>query len=169
MSDCIGIGCKAAVMLEQIEALRRQRDALAETVNAAEIASDVLVEQLAAMTAERDDYSNRCLHLTVELTDCQQERDELDKLYGLQFNENNDLVRERAANQAREQQLREEVYIRSGYSRDVLDKIFPHDDTALRQYGAKLLRDTAKSLSGIYHPTAIADLNRMADELEKKT
>ena len=77
-----------------------------------------------------------------------QEWDELDKLYGLQFNENNDLVRERktlkdqlAASQAREQQLRcimleawqdsDWLLISNALHGEVLQ-----DDTALRQWGA---------------------------------
>ena len=54
-----------------------------------------LREQLAAVTAELDQYMRNCLHLTVELTDCQQgkllneaiaERDELTVFQGM-FND----------------------------------------------------------------------------------
>ena len=44
MSDCIGTGCKAAVMLEQIEALRRERDG-------AKTLAIMYCEQLAASQA----------------------------------------------------------------------------------------------------------------------
>ena len=45
----------------------------------------------------------------------------------------------------------------------------PHDDTARKQYGAKLLRDAARSITkGLSPKTARENIHHMADELEKK-
>ena len=83
-----------------------------------------------------------------------------------------ELEAELAASQAREQQLREaleairEVNIRFGMSVVAFDYALalPHDDTALKQYGAKLLRDVGKKHEKILNSQVLYDL---ADELEQ--
>ena len=125
MSDCIGTGCKAAVMQEQLEALRLQ-------VDSAVGAAIGIGEKLAAMTAERDALLDRVAI----------EKAAKESWFRLCITE-----------QAYSQQLREEVYIRSGYSRDVLDKIFPHDDTALK---AALAAERERVLQELYELGAIS-------------
>jgi hypothetical protein len=81
---------------------------------------------------------------------------------------------ELAASQAREQQLREALALYAAerhtgnHAKEAL--ALPHDDTCLRRYGAKLLRDAANEATRVaqYVPSIEGWLRRMADELEKK-
>ena len=80
------------------------------------------------------------------------------------------------ASQAREQKLREaletirEVNIRFGMSVVAFDYALalPHDDTALNAWGAKLLREWVAHIMANGCTSAVTNMNRRADELEKK-
>ena len=109
------------------------------------------------------------------------ERDELKKWNEYLANHNetlaqrgDDLEEQLAASQARERQLREALgrIMRSEYGDACNDwacdaLALPHDDTALKQWGAKLLRD-AGYLAFLQSLDFDVYLNRMADELEGK-
>ena len=132
---------------ETIEALRRERDAEKEKARVLRVENNTVRMDLAAMTAERNELKANVWYLKGV-------RDE--KL---------------AASQAREQQLREALEEMRYSHTDKAEAMYqaalalPHDDTALRQYGAKLLRQPAN------HMMVIEDsriLLRMADELEGK-
>ena len=94
-----------------------------------------LQNELAAMTAERDTYKQLA-------SNCGLLEDQVRTSYDI------------AAEQAYSQQLREELAVQAnwhaGYGEQHLRKsadkalAIPHDDTALRQYGAKLLRDAGE-------------------------
>lgn len=78
-----------------------------------------------------------------------------------------------AEGQAREQQLREalETIKRCSPDGDWPDEFnalsLPQDDTALRQWGAKLLRDLVYNrLEGLCNESGMSELLRKADELE---
>lgn len=80
-----------------------------------------------------------------------------------------------AASQAREQQLREALEIcKKEMPGDKWDSLYidgvlalPQDDTALRQWGAKLLRDLVYNrLEGLCNESGMKELLRKADELE---
>ena len=173
-----------------IEALRRELEDIKqahaicpicaqEIDKAAGVDVAALKQELAAMTQERDDehrvaatWLRTAGEFKSQLIAMTAERDELAGANILNRNAVQFQKDKLAASQAREQQLR-------GYARhkkfcgmfdyvDVdqrhctcgLDAI-PSDDTALKQYGAKLLRDAAKKLDKWN-----ADrVNRMADEL----
>ena len=88
-----------------------------------------------------------------------------------------DLQAELAASQAREQQLREALDIcQAGMPGDKWDSLyidgvlaFPQDDTALREWGAKLLRDLVYNrLEGLCNESGMKELLRKADELDGK-
>ena len=134
------------IPVEEYEALRRELQHSQNKLK--ESGRTKLREQLAAMTAERNGAK------TLAIMHCEQ------------------LI----ASQAREQQLREEMLRIAGYcriwggeaerARKLLEHYLnrPADDTALKQYGAKLLRDAAEWY-GSEHPVGV-QLNRMAGELE---
>ena len=83
-----------------------------------------------------------------------------------------DLRQQLAASQAREQQLRDVVedvvHSRQGcISRAVAALSLPQDDTALNQWGAKLLRELVYNrLEGLCNESGMNELLRKADELE---
>ena len=82
-----------------------------------------------------------------------------------------DVLREQlAASQAREQQLREALTVfesGSEQNHNAADSALalPQDDTALRQWGAKLLREISDGVIGVREQMI---LRRKADELEGK-
>ena len=161
---------------EEAEALRRElAEALADVThwNTTFLeAREIYENQLASVTAERDNWK---------------------EIAGARYAPAAyRLVEEQlAASQLREQQLREALeeiiyYLDRSGSRTRDGNLYcsccesgqgdphkpncvlslPHDGTALKQYGAKLLRDAAKAVWS--KGNATADLNRMADELEGK-
>jgi hypothetical protein len=85
-----------------------------------------------------------------------------------------------AASQAYSQQLREALEFlvnrcnEQGFYSPVRQPIItqalalPSDDTALKQYGAKLLRDAAEQYGTEYQQVAVIDILRRAGELEAK-
>jgi hypothetical protein len=118
-------------------------------------------------------------HLAKQLAAMITERDKLLSLIGLRNTEIDRLCDERIASQAREQQLREGMLNTANgcriwggeaeRARKMLEHYLalPHDDTALKQYGVKVLRDAKK----LYSPDDTANdfmdkIDRMADELE---
>ena len=79
-----------------------------------------------------------------------------------------------AASQAREQKLREALQFYTPHNPSLGNTAtealaLPQDDTALRQWGAKLLGDAADRLGKGETPILPFELRRMADELEGKT
>ena len=115
-----------------------------------------------------------CCTYRKELEALRRERDTFYMDYRMKCDaETKALYGQLAASQAREQQLRELLYevihAHSNHFDEVRYKIagylaLPQDTTALKQYGAKLLRDAAGAACGI----DAAMLSRMADELEGK-
>jgi hypothetical protein len=140
-------------MSDTIESLRRERDVLAVEKKNAVLAYERIREQLATMTAERDRLQTIDLDLQMS-------------------------VQKLTASQAREQQLREALkeatttLFACRYSEIPLAEkceailALPHDDTALKQWGAKLLRDAVNRL-GLLRPSDRKAILSMADELEK--
>jgi len=137
---------------DTIESLRRELDEAIRLKLASTDNNLSLMEQLATMTAERNDLNE----------------------INAQWVAN--LATELAASQAREQQLREALKMavkQNGHDMlmtgEELRKCeatldLPHDDTALRQAKAKLLRDAADKCEDTNDDKM---LRRMADELEK--
>ena len=117
-------------------------------------------------------YGRLCHDAADTIEALRRERDEAIKVRNDAILENNTSRYELAASQAYSQQLRDTVellWVTANHEewdacavRDI-DALLalPQDDTALKQYGAKLLRDAGKKML-----LAQGQLNRMADELE---
>jgi hypothetical protein len=141
MSDyCDGAGlCQAETLLDTIEALHRE---LADTELIGRAAVDDLQTKLASMTAER----NFAIKQRGEIND------------------------ELVASQAYSKQLRdalEQYSNRFENNRAYKALALPHDDTALKQYGAKVLRDAVQNgLEGLCSESGMRYLLNKADELD---
>lgn len=164
------------IAADTIEALRRERDSNKR--------------QADSFFAQNGALNTKCVNLETQLAAMTQERDTLKEEYALcrklLMDRTHDMTDARdklAAEQAYSKQLREAVVAMAddgwlyhgpeGMSK-AQEKCYaaynlPHTDEALRQWGAKLLRDAAA------HSTCfdkmqffVSYLNRMADELEKK-
>ena len=163
---------------DAIESLRQDVLVATEERDAKDLVCKRLEEQLAAMTAERDEWKacaeNGSAHQSVvqQLAAMTQERDSQKKAADHWFGEANRDHNELLKALAREQELREaaalfrryashDVTDAKGYAQAVAALALPHDDTALRQAQAKVLRDAATYLE----PDSVDHLLRMADEL----
>ena len=143
----------------QVEALRRERDTFYMDYRMkCDAETKALYEHLAAMTAERDEARRTAEYWKSE---------------HLAGNE------QLAASQAREQQLREQVSdalngdwpAHLWVIRHKLTNILaiPHDDTTLKQYGAKILREWVAHIMANGCTSAVTNMNRKADELENES
>ena len=145
-----------------------------------------LQRQVLALTQERDAYQHTCHNIADELAAMTAERDTYKQLAsncGLledQVRTSYDI----AASQAYAAQLREalkwlesalsshiKVYGFSQNANAILDTCkrtlaLSSDDTALKQYGAKLLREWVAKIMANGCTSAVTNMSRMADELE---
>lgn len=148
---------------DEIEALRRE---LAEWKNACEQKTEIMQSH----SDERQELQRQVLALT-------QERDKLQKYSAELFAEHDEVKTELVESQAREQQLREALkfYMKPPISQlndhlvaasrlGVAALALPQDDTALRQYGVKLLLDAAENIG---YPMSAIELRRMAEEMTR--
>ena len=193
--DSIEERCRYMAQVAKVPAMKNTLTSAADTIEALlrelqhsqnklkESGRTKLREQLATMTAERDalakDKAAFCMQYRM---DCDVETKELEEEIA-RLKAKCDPVRDYersnqlAATQAREQQLREAlrcveqacVVTGAAYSYMTKALALPQDTTALKQYGAKLLREARNKLIEICDRGVGATLLKdMADELEAK-